>query len=98
MKTILILFVILSLPLTAATTKKTTRVEQIGPDTSLSPEEMNTSPNPVPQKEDYNTDQSLIKNGSEKQEQEEAPAFETGPYDKDGQYTLPKKETTEEVP
>lgn len=97
MKTILILLVILSLPLMAAT--KTTQVQKVGPDTdpSLPVEEMNTSPNPVPQNEDNNRDQSLI-NGSVIQEQEEAPALESGPYDKDGQYTFPKKDTTEETP
>lgn len=99
MKSILILLVTFSLPLTASAKNKTTRIEKIGPDSgSALTEELNTSPNPVPRSEENNRDQALIKNGSEKQEEQEAPAFEKGPYDQDGQFTYPKKETTEEIP
>lgn len=88
MKIILILCVIFPLALVAASTttkekelKKTTQMEQTAPDKELSPEKMNTSPTPVPE------DTDLI------QREEEAP-YQTGPYDKDGNYTLPKKKDT----
>ncbi len=87
MKTILILLVMFPLTALAATKKeemkKTTQVEQATPDKEITPEKMNTSPTPVPE------DTSLI-------QKEEAAPYQLGPYDKDGNYTLPKKEDTSE--
>lgn len=89
MKTILILCVIIPLGALAATkteeVKKTTQMEQTVPDKQVPPERMNTSPTPIP------GDTDLI-------QKEEEPPYQYGPYDKDGNYKLPKKKDTSSEP
>lgn len=96
MKIILILLVISLQSVFAAKDKVTVFEDPSSTEGEISTEKINTSPNPVPHQSD-SSQGTIRENGSLMQKQEQPP-FEVGPYDKDGKYTLPKKDTTEEVP